>query len=213
MVGQDATEKAVENLCASFDLQQGIHLPITKESAVFYKRRLGVYNFTFYNIATREVFCYTWDESQSKRGASEISTALYFALKHYDAEGVNILTYFLTGVPDRIRTTIPTMLLYFLAKSTSSEAVSLRYFEPYHGQNEGDACAIQKAGDIMVPSQLHPIFRLARRGNPYKVVPLQSQDFLDFKQLSKDLRILKEREIEGSTDFVLDWTQMAEIKI
>lgn len=65
----------------------------------------------------------------------------------------------------------------------------------------------------MVPSQLHPIFRLARRGNPYKVVPLQSQDFLDFKQLSKDLRILKEREIEGSTDFVLDWKQMAEIKI
>lgn len=34
------------HLTAVFDLQQVIHLPLTHESAVFYKHRLGVYNLT-----------------------------------------------------------------------------------------------------------------------------------------------------------------------
>lgn len=141
--GKNTKEIKSKKLCASFDLQQVIHLPITKESAVFYKRRLGVYNLTFYNIATKEVFCYTWDESQSKRGASEISTAVYLALKHYDENGIKSVSLFSDGCPGQNKNSIlPTMLLYFVAKSKSIEDVSLRFFEPYHGQNEGDACLV-----------------------------------------------------------------------
>lgn len=220
---EDKKKSNIKTLCGSFDLQQVIHLPITKESSVFYKRRLGVFNLTFYNIGTKEVFCYTWDESQSKRGSSEISTSLYMALQHYDTQGIQNVYLFSDGCPGQNKNSIiPTMLLYFVSRSKCITDISLRFFEPYHGQNEGDSChsaisyAVQKAGDIIIPSQLHPIFRLARRNDPYKVIPLQSCDFLDFKKLSKDLRILQEREIEeieGMPSMVVDWTKMAELKV
>lgn len=222
-IKQSCKDKAKEDpkyMCASFDLQQVQHLPLSKESAVFYKRRLGVYNLTFYNIANKEVFCYTWDESQSKRGASEISTAVYNALLYYDNKGIVCANLFSDGCPGQNKNSIiPSMLLYFVSKSKSIEEVSLRFFEPFHGQNEGDSChsaiscAIQKAGDVLVPSQLHPIYRLSRSSNPYNVVPLEFYDFLDFKKLSKDIRLLQERDVEGSTEVVVDWTKMSELKV
>lgn len=80
----------------------------------------------------------------------------------------------------------------------------MNYFEPYHGQNEGDSCrstisyAVKKGGDVFVPSLLHSIFKLARRENPYIVIPMQAKDFLDFKfkGLSVNMRDLKERDAE-----------------
>ncbi|KAJ8891712.1 hypothetical protein PR048_004241 [Dryococelus australis] len=44
---------------------------------------------------------------------------------------------------------------------------------------------IEHAGDIFIPSQLIPIFRLAGRKKPYVVHDMQPTDFLDFKQFSK----------------------------
>ena len=71
-------------LCASFDLQQVIYPPMSLESAMFNKRRLPSYNLTFYNIADRDCHCFTWDETKSKSGSSEISTTAHCALKFYD---------------------------------------------------------------------------------------------------------------------------------
>lgn len=67
-----------------FDLQQVIYLPRTNESAVFYMRRLSIFNFTVYDITTKECFCYTWDETIAKRGACEIASCLKKLLQEYD---------------------------------------------------------------------------------------------------------------------------------
>lgn len=91
-------------------------------------------------------------------------------------------------------------------------------FEPYHGQNEGDSChstisyAVKKAGDVFVPSLLHSIFKLARWENPYIVVPMQAKDFLDFKGLSVNMRVLKERDAEQG-DEAVDWTKMVAFRV
>lgn len=49
--------------------------------------------------------------------------------------------------------------------------------------------AIKKAGELRVPSQLTPIFRLARRAKPYNVFSFTYSNFLDFKQFSEHLRL------------------------
>lgn len=54
-------------LCATFDLQQVMYLPISNESALVYKRRLSNYNLTFYNITESSCHCFTWHEGQSGR--------------------------------------------------------------------------------------------------------------------------------------------------
>lgn len=75
-------------VCASFDLQQVIHVPISNDNKIFYKRRLAVFNFTIYDIGSRDCYCFTWNEGNGKRGSCEIATALCKFLFKYDEDGI-----------------------------------------------------------------------------------------------------------------------------
>ena len=60
----ESKKKAMEDAsihCATFDLQQVMYLPMSRESSIFYKRRLPNYNFTFYNISNKDCHCFLWD--------------------------------------------------------------------------------------------------------------------------------------------------------
>lgn len=61
------------------------------------------------------------------------------------------------------------------------------------------ATAIDHAGDVFLPSQLHAIFKSARRQKLYNVFPMEYDSFLDFKKLSQDLHILQIRETDSTT--------------
>ena len=50
-------------LCATFDLQQVMYLPMSRESSIFYKRRLSNYNLTFYNISNKDCHFFLWYET------------------------------------------------------------------------------------------------------------------------------------------------------
>ncbi|KAJ8880735.1 hypothetical protein PR048_017205 [Dryococelus australis] len=110
-------------------------------------------------------------------------------------------------------TTVAAMPLY-VDHSSSVEKIS-QFFEPNNGQSEGDsanstiAYAIKQAGDIFMPSQLIPIFRLARRKKPYVVQDMQSTDFLDFKQFSKDMRVHSVKSAHGTNE-TIKRTEMTE---
>lgn len=119
-------------LCASFDLQQVIYLNKTNESAVFYKRRLAVFNFTFYNISTKDCFCYCWDECASKRGSSEISTCVYKALQSYDNRGIKVVSLYSDGCSGQNKNSIiATMLLFAILNSVNIEEV-IQLTAQYH---------------------------------------------------------------------------------
>ncbi|CAB3248457.1 unnamed protein product [Arctia plantaginis] len=203
---QEAQKDALTIACATFDLQQVINLPISNESAVFYKRRLSVYNFTIYEMVSHDCFCYTWHEGQSKRGASEISTALYLFLKSLDEKGIQKVYLFADGCSGQNKNSIvAATLLYVINNSLSVQEIVLSISVPCHGQNEGDSAhsaidyAIKKSGDIFLPS----------RRQPYIVTALSYSDFLDFKALSQNLRLLSVR--KDDTGEMVDWRQMMEL--
>lgn len=113
---------------------------------------------------------------------------------------------------------MPAMMLHTVSNSTNLEEVSLRFFESFHGQNEGDSAhsaiqkALQTAGNIYQPQQLLPVFSLARPKQPYIVHQLQFDDFLDFKSLSKSLRILDARR-ESINGEVFPWNSIMELRV
>lgn len=202
--------------CLVFDLQQVIFLPRTNESAVFYKRRLAAFNLTIYDLATKDCHCFLWNETISKRGSCEISSCLLKMLQDYDRKGVVEITLFCDGCAGQNKNSmIASMFLRVVNKSTNIKRVTLKFFEPYHGQNEGDAAhsaishAISQAGDLFVPSQLSPILNLARRKQPYKVNQMESKAFFDFKLLAKELRILTVRE-DNETNIPIHWPSMVD---
>lgn len=59
--------------------------------------------------------------------------------------------------------------------------------------HSADSHVIDNSGDPFLPSQLVPIIRLARSAKPFIVHLLDTKYFVDFKEVSKDRRILKER--------------------
>lgn len=67
------------------------------------------------------------------------------------------------------------------------------------------------SGNLFVPSQLLPIFKLARRKQPYIVNKMEHTDFLDFKDLSKQLRVLSIREDDNKNK--VNWTEISEFKV
>ncbi|KAG5864145.1 hypothetical protein JTB14_022009 [Gonioctena quinquepunctata] len=203
-------------VCGSFDLQQVLHLPVSNESAIFYKRRLSNYNLTYYDIVTKACKCFIWHEGISKRESCEIATCIYRVLQSYDNNNVQFVSLYSDGCGGQNKNSIvAAMLLFAVVQSRNIESITLRYFESYHGQNEGDSVhscisnAVSHAGDLFVTAQLHTIFKLARRQRPYDVFPLGFEDFIDFKKLSLDLRILKSRE----TDDAIKWNDIMEVKV
>lgn len=203
---------------AVFDMQQVIQLPISNESAIFYKSRLSVFNFTIYNLANKECLCFLWDETISKRGANEISTCVAKYLHELDGRGLREVKLFADGCGGQNRNTIVfSMLLYTVTNAKYLTSISLNFFETNHGQNEGDSAhssistALSKAGDIFIPAQLPPILKLARRSMPYKVIKMENADFYDYKSLSEQIRLRSIRKFENGKD--VDWTKVKEVKV
>lgn len=61
----------------TFDLEKVLTTPCSEVSLLYYSRKLSVFNFTVYEQETATGYCYLWDESNGKRGSSEIGTCLY----------------------------------------------------------------------------------------------------------------------------------------
>lgn len=204
--------------CGCFDLQQVIYLPICNDSAIYYKSRLSVFNLTIYNIVTRKCCCFVWNETDSRRGSSEISSCLYKMLQLYDEAKVKKVNLFADGCSGQNRNSVvASTLLYIVHNFREIEEISLRFFAPYHGQNEGDSAhsaigyALKTCGEVFLPSQLYPVFRLARRRQPYEVVPMTFSEFQNFKWLSEKLRVLTIREDDSGEK--IKWTEMVEFKV
>ncbi|CAG9762540.1 unnamed protein product [Ceutorhynchus assimilis] len=109
------------------------------------------------------------------------------------------------------------MFLHVVSLSKHIRIISISFFEPYHGQNEGDSAhsaidnAVKRSGDLFLPSQLAPILKLARRNNPYIVHLLTSDDFINFKKLSQDLKIVSARKDDAGNS--VDWKNVREVMV
>lgn len=217
-----------ELVTAVFDLQQVIYLPKSERSEIFYKRRLACYNFTVFDIATRDGFCYTSHEGTTKRGSNEIASSLYDFLTKKDQEGAKEVNLFCDGCPGQNKNSIlPGMLHCFLRHSSSIHTVTVYFFETNHGQSEGDSMhsvierKLRKMGDIFLPAQLAVLMQLARksksssspskRNNPYKVKEISTEDVLDWKAYSIGIGFLRCRKSGDGKD--INWKDFMAIKM
>ena len=70
---KELAEKTPKHITAAcYDLQQLMYCPKSALAEFFYRRRLRCYNFTIYNLGTREGNCYFWHEGIANHGSCEI---------------------------------------------------------------------------------------------------------------------------------------------
>ncbi|KAF2890496.1 hypothetical protein ILUMI_15677 [Ignelater luminosus] len=66
-------KKALENKCITvvFDLQAAFSLPKSEVSDFYYVSKLSMYNFTVFNLGTKEGLCYVWLKERLKEGQTK----------------------------------------------------------------------------------------------------------------------------------------------
>ena len=67
--------------CLAFDLRQVLNVPYGENGLFYYSRKLAVYNLTVTDLATKDGYCYTWDQTTAKRGANEMGSCIFSHVK------------------------------------------------------------------------------------------------------------------------------------
>ena len=210
-------ENNEKRLVASFDLQQVIFLPRSNRCEIFYKRRLSCYNFSVYDVKSKDAHCFLWNETVAGRGANEIASHLATYLVEADEHGFEVASLFCDGCAGQNKNSVMCAMMMNVLKTTRHlNEVTIFYFETNHGQSEGDSVhsvverAMTRAGEMFVPSQLSTLVSLAcsRR---YRVVDVCSEDILDYKVLAQSMGILRVRVSEEGTS--VKWPGIMQLRV
>nr|CAI5841363.1 unnamed protein product [Callosobruchus analis] len=65
----------------TIDLQSVLLSPKTNVSTMYYKTKLVIHNLTIYNLKTKEVYCYLWNEAEGQLSANEFSSIVTYFLE------------------------------------------------------------------------------------------------------------------------------------
>ena len=58
------------------DLESVLLAPSLNASALYYRTKLTVHNFTVYNLATKDVMCFVWHEAEGGLTANEFASCV-----------------------------------------------------------------------------------------------------------------------------------------
>ncbi|OXA41429.1 hypothetical protein Fcan01_23893 [Folsomia candida] len=157
--------------------------PILKASALYYKTKLVVHNFTLYNLNTREATCYWWDETEGELVASTFATCVVDFISRKFQDNLPIIIYS-DGCTNQNRNA---MMANALLQVSVSKKITVfqKFLEKGHTQMECDSVhsAIEselKNKTIHVPSDYIKMCQNARNKQPYETIYLSHNFFKDF---------------------------------
>ena len=129
------TEK---NSC-SFDMQQMFLCPYRQSSSFYYKRRLGVFNFTIFDYKESDGFCFMWPEHEAQRGSSEVSMCLFEYIREQASNGVKHTEMFSDNRGGRNCNRFTAFALQYARKYFNMTRIAHRVLEKGHTEKENDS--------------------------------------------------------------------------
>lgn len=84
MTSAKTKAKQDKTICtATFDLQKVLNVPHSQISVItnLCKRKISIYNFTIFDMASKQGICNVWNETDAKRGENEIGSCLWRFIK------------------------------------------------------------------------------------------------------------------------------------
>ncbi|ESO88618.1 hypothetical protein LOTGIDRAFT_165402 [Lottia gigantea] len=174
-------------LVITMDLQAVLLSPKLQASALYYKTKLAVHNFTFFNLVTNDVKCYVWHEGEGSLTANEFSSCIFDYLVE-NALGFDIIVIYSDGCGYQNRNvTLSNTLQYFA--NIYKKMVVQKFLERGHTQMEVDSghSVIErklKHTNIYCPANDIELIRTARKNpRPYEVKYVDHTFFQDFSEV------------------------------
>ncbi|KAE8749137.1 hypothetical protein FOCC_FOCC004043 [Frankliniella occidentalis] len=122
----------------SFDLQKQLTCPKSEDSAMYYRSKLNIYNFTVVNHVERVGTCFLWHEGIGKKGSSEISSSLSQVVQKLVKQGYTDIRFYSDNCAGQNKNRfLFAMYLHLCVKY--SIKITHRYLEPGHTQMEADS--------------------------------------------------------------------------
>nr|CAH7713531.1 unnamed protein product [Callosobruchus chinensis]CAH7717261.1 unnamed protein product [Callosobruchus chinensis] len=176
-------------LVITVDVQGVMLCPMLKASAIYYKTKLTVHNYTIYNLFNKDVMCYLWDESQGGLEASNFATMLTDYLTRYITEvpGTEEVIIYSDGCGYQNKNCV---LSNALLKFSADKKIPIfqKFFEKGRSQMEVDSVhsTIErklKNRNIYLPTDYIAVCREARLKHPYQVKYMSYDEFMDFTKI------------------------------
>lgn len=179
-----------KSLVFTMDLQCVLLCPKSNVSSLYYKTKLAVHNLSFYNLKTKEVHCYVWNESEGGLTANEFTSIICdFILKQCPLPGnIESIILYSDGCTYQNRNAILSNGLVNLAKLMNI-TIEQKFLEKGHTQMEADSVHSQierqvRNKIINVPADYVPMIEKARtKPNPYLVSYLDHTFFKNYESL------------------------------
>ena len=187
---RDKTDGNDHHSVWTMDVQAVLISPKLNASALYYKTKLASHNFTMYNIKTGETKCYVWDETEADLSSHVFTSCIRLALSEVldkDPETEKI-TLFSDGCGYQNRNSVlSNMLLDFSV--THNVVIQQKFLERGHTQMECDSIhsAIErrvKNRTIYWPEDYVTVMKECRPENPFTVIEMSSDKFLNFSGIS-----------------------------
>lgn len=114
--------------------------PMLKASAIYYKTKLCVHNYTIYNLYNGQVDCYLWDESQGGLEANIFASLLVAFLENHLLKEPNTkqIIIYSDGCGYQNKNVIVSNALLKLAIDRQV-TIAQKFFEKGHSQMEVDS--------------------------------------------------------------------------
>lgn len=173
----------------TMDMQAVLLSPDLKASALYYRTKLKVHNFTIFNLNTLDGYCYLWDESEGGLNADEFASILYdFITTQIDKNTCNHVILYSDGCTYQNRNCIIANALLLASQKMGIE-ITQKFLEKGHTQMECDSmhATIERKlrnREVYSPSAYEDACRTARlKPKPYKVQYLYHDFFKKFSTL------------------------------
>lgn len=196
-----------------FDLQQILLCPHGNSSSFYYKRRLGIYNLTFYDFKRGDVYCFMWPENEGGRGSVEVATCIFKYIEKQSKQGVKDIVLFSDNCGGQNRNRFVAFALNFACAHFQLRTITHTFLEKGHTENENDsvhATIERKVRNIEIysPEQWYTAVRTSRTSKePYIVIEMACTDFINFKEMASKVRNLS---VDDSGDKVF-WSKVRQV--
>ena len=173
-------------LVACMDLQGLLLCPKLQASALYFKMKLSVHNFTIYNMASHEATNYLWHEGEGGVSANEFASCIVDYLETHPTYTEFILWSDGCGYQNR-NLVLSNALLKFATER--KKQVTQKYLQRGHTQMECDSVhsVIERKlrnRDVHVPAEYAAVIRGARSSpKPYELKYVDYSFFQDFSKV------------------------------
>lgn len=187
-------DKQTENaMTFTMDLQSVLLSPKTNVSAMYYKTKLMVHNFTIYNLQTKEAYCFLWNEAEGQTTAQDFASILIYFLEDKVVpkakETGKRIILFSDGCASQNRNSILSNALFHFA-SVNNVTILQKYLTKGHTQMEVDSMhssieRVLRRTKIHLPADYIEVCKSARRRPfPYQVEYFTHGFFRNFSMLN-----------------------------